>query len=220
MSCVMPRGAFYAMPSVTLPPGRTDEDYVLGLLRATGVLCVYGSGFGTNPADGFFRVVFLAPLDELATIYDDIASFTASYLERLTRLIPRSAADPEEPGFCRLCNVGLVGDLCSADCRDGEISRGRYYPQHENHVCVPQDGCARDTLLDILHGQDRRVRHHPHGHLPTCAAGRRMLGDSPDCAFGNGVIILFSRRPGARRWLTYVGHHARTGVEGNPLLCG
>ena len=38
----------------------TDEDYVLALLRATGVLCVYGSGFGTRPEDGFFRVVFLA----------------------------------------------------------------------------------------------------------------------------------------------------------------
>ena len=34
---------------------------VLALLRATGVLCVYGSGFGTAPEDGFFRVVFLAP---------------------------------------------------------------------------------------------------------------------------------------------------------------
>ena len=45
---------------VTLPPGTTDEDYVLALLRATGVLCVYGSGFGTKPEDGFFRVVFLA----------------------------------------------------------------------------------------------------------------------------------------------------------------
>src|SRR5205823_1154068 len=46
MSCVAPRAAFYAMPRVTLPPGTTDEDYVLGLLRATGILCVYGSGFG------------------------------------------------------------------------------------------------------------------------------------------------------------------------------
>jgi alanine-synthesizing transaminase len=64
---------------VTLPPGRTDEDYILGLLREKGVLCVYGSGFGTNPADGFFRIVFLAPLDELASIYDSIATFTADY---------------------------------------------------------------------------------------------------------------------------------------------
>ena len=49
MRCVTPRGAFYAMPQVTLPPGRTDADYVLALLRATGILCVYGSGFGTAP---------------------------------------------------------------------------------------------------------------------------------------------------------------------------
>jgi alanine-synthesizing transaminase len=80
MSCVAPRGAFYAMPKVELPEGRTDADYVLGLLRATGILCVYGSGFGTAPQDGFFRVVFLASPDELSTIYDDIASFTREYI--------------------------------------------------------------------------------------------------------------------------------------------
>lgn len=80
ISCVAPRGAFYAMPKVTLPPGRTDADYVLALLRATGILCVYGSGFGTAPDAGFFRVVFLASPDELRRIYDDIASFTGDYL--------------------------------------------------------------------------------------------------------------------------------------------
>ena len=48
------------MPQVALPPGRTDEDYVLALLRATGVLCVYGSGFGLPAEDGFLRIVFLA----------------------------------------------------------------------------------------------------------------------------------------------------------------
>jgi aspartate/methionine/tyrosine aminotransferase len=76
MSCVAPKGAFYAMPKVTLPPGKTDQDYVLGLLRATGILVVYGSGFGTDPADGFFRVVFLAPPAELGAIYDEMAAYT------------------------------------------------------------------------------------------------------------------------------------------------
>ncbi len=80
MRCVMPKAAFYAMPQVTLPPGRTDEHYVLSLLRATGILCVYGSGFGTAPEAGFFRVVFLATPGELSSIYDDIASFTSEYL--------------------------------------------------------------------------------------------------------------------------------------------
>jgi alanine-synthesizing transaminase len=80
MSCVAPRGAFYAMPKVELPAGRTDADYVLALLRATGILCVYGSGFGTAAEDGFFRVVFLASPQELGAIYDDIGSFTRDYL--------------------------------------------------------------------------------------------------------------------------------------------
>jgi alanine-synthesizing transaminase len=81
ISVVAPAAAFYAMPKVELPPGKTDEDYVLALLRATGVLCVYGSGFGTRPEDGFFRVVFLASPSELAGIYDQIARFTGEFLE-------------------------------------------------------------------------------------------------------------------------------------------
>ncbi len=80
MRCVMPRAAFYAMPQVSLPPGVTDQDYILSLLRATGILCVYGSGFGMPEADGFFRVVFLAPPEELATIYDEMAAFTREFL--------------------------------------------------------------------------------------------------------------------------------------------
>ncbi len=82
MRCVAPAGAFYVMPQVTLPPGRTDEDYVLTLLRETGVLCVHGSGFGTRPEDGFFRVVFLASPADLGEIYDTMAAFTRSYLDR------------------------------------------------------------------------------------------------------------------------------------------
>jgi aspartate/methionine/tyrosine aminotransferase len=82
MRCVAPRAAFYAMPWVSLPPGRTDEDYVLALLRATGILCVYGSGFGMPASYGSFRVVFLANPTELASIYADIATFTRDYLAR------------------------------------------------------------------------------------------------------------------------------------------
>jgi alanine-synthesizing transaminase len=81
MSCVAPTAAFYAMPKVALPPGRTDEDYVLALLRQTGVLCVYGSGFGMPPADGYMRVVFLSSTDELREIYRLVAAFTRDYLQ-------------------------------------------------------------------------------------------------------------------------------------------
>jgi aspartate/methionine/tyrosine aminotransferase len=81
ISCVAPTAAFYVMPKVALPPGKTDADFVLELLRATGVLCVYGSGFGTRPEDGFFRIVFLASPAELSQIYDDIGAFTGEYLK-------------------------------------------------------------------------------------------------------------------------------------------
>jgi alanine-synthesizing transaminase len=80
ITAVPPTAAFYSMPKVSLPPGITDQDYVLALLRATGVLCVYGSGFGTRPEDGFFRVVFLASPRELGEIYDAIADFTRDFL--------------------------------------------------------------------------------------------------------------------------------------------
>jgi alanine-synthesizing transaminase len=80
ITCVEPTAAFYAMPRVALPAGKTDEDFVLGLLRATGVLCVYGSGFATAPSDGYFRVVFLASPSELREIYQLIADFTRDFL--------------------------------------------------------------------------------------------------------------------------------------------
>jgi alanine-synthesizing transaminase len=81
MSCAAASGAFYAMPKVALRPGDTDERYILELLRATGVLCVYGSGFGMPAGDGFFRVVFLASPPELEAIYSTIDTFTRAYLD-------------------------------------------------------------------------------------------------------------------------------------------
>jgi len=85
VTCVAPTAAFYAMPRVALPADKTDEDFVLGLLRATGVLCVYGSGFATAPGDGYFRIVFLASPPELREIYQLIAHFTREYLAGRTR---------------------------------------------------------------------------------------------------------------------------------------
>ena len=81
MSCVAPIAGFYVMPQLQLPAGKTDLDYVLGLLRATGVLCVYGSGFGMPADGGFFRIVFLASPDELKEIYGLMADYTKKFLE-------------------------------------------------------------------------------------------------------------------------------------------
>ena len=90
ITCVRPQSAFYAMPKVALPPGVTDEDYIVALLRATGVLCVYGSGFGLPAADGFFRVVFLASPAELNEIYDLIAEFTPRFVASTGAVSARS----------------------------------------------------------------------------------------------------------------------------------
>jgi aspartate/methionine/tyrosine aminotransferase len=80
VSCMTPTAGFYAMPKIPLPPGRTDQDYVLGLLRATGVLCVYGSGFGLPDADGYLRIVFLAGIEELKDVYRLMSAFTADFV--------------------------------------------------------------------------------------------------------------------------------------------
>jgi alanine-synthesizing transaminase len=82
ITSVAATAAFYAMPRVSLPPGRTDQDYVLALLRETGVLCVYGAGFGMEPQAGYLRIVFLASPDELREIYGLMADFTRDYLAR------------------------------------------------------------------------------------------------------------------------------------------
>ncbi len=82
VTCTMPKAAFYAMPKVALPRGVSDEEYVLALLHATGVLCVHGSGFGMDPLDGYFRMVFLAPPAQLNEIWDLIGGFNSSFLAR------------------------------------------------------------------------------------------------------------------------------------------
>lgn len=81
IKCVPPAAAFYAMPKIELPSGRTDQDFILGLLHDTGVLCVYGSGFGMKPTDGFFRIVYLATPDRLNTFFDAIEAFTDKFLQ-------------------------------------------------------------------------------------------------------------------------------------------
>jgi alanine-synthesizing transaminase len=85
MRCLMPRAAFYAMPQVLLPPGVTDEDYILGFLRATGNLCVYGSGFGMPADQGYFRIVYLPSPTELSAIFDDMAEYTRELRSRVSQ---------------------------------------------------------------------------------------------------------------------------------------
>ncbi|MFN3385953.1 MAG: aminotransferase class I/II-fold pyridoxal phosphate-dependent enzyme [Candidatus Thermochlorobacter sp.] len=81
--CNKPEGAFYAMAQINLENGElgTDEAFVLGLLREKGVLFVHGSGFGTEPKDGFFRIVFLPDDETLREVYSRVADFVVQFRE-------------------------------------------------------------------------------------------------------------------------------------------
>jgi len=72
LSCVVPQAAFYLMVKTDNLNGRTDEEFAIDLLEASGVLVVHGSGFGCNPADGYFRLVYLAGEQTLDAAFDGI----------------------------------------------------------------------------------------------------------------------------------------------------
>lgn len=82
ISCVKPEGAFYAFPRIQLPDGIDDEKYALELLEDTGVLVVYGSGFGEKPGTSHFRIVFLPDEETLMKSYDLIADFTKRFYHK------------------------------------------------------------------------------------------------------------------------------------------
>ena len=75
LSCTEPEAAFYMMVKVHDLGGRGDEQFVLDLLEATGVLVVHGSGFGCNENDGYFRLVYLADEATLDKALDGIERF-------------------------------------------------------------------------------------------------------------------------------------------------
>jgi alanine-synthesizing transaminase len=71
MSCVSPRGAFYAFPKLDIPEG--DDVFVKELLFEKQVLVVHGSGFGQRPGTKHFRVVFLPNEETLTKAYAAIS---------------------------------------------------------------------------------------------------------------------------------------------------
>jgi len=75
LSCDTPPAAFYLMIKTADLDGRTDEQFVIDLLQETGVLVVHGSGFGTEPNKGYFRMVYLADVATLETVFDRLGAF-------------------------------------------------------------------------------------------------------------------------------------------------
>jgi alanine-synthesizing transaminase len=73
VSCVSPRGAFYAYPRLDIPEG--DDVFVKELLRQKHVLVVHGSGFGQKPGTHHFRIVFLPDESTLNSAYAAIGNF-------------------------------------------------------------------------------------------------------------------------------------------------
>ncbi len=73
MSCVPPRGAFYAFPKIDISEG--DDLFVKQLLLEKHILVVHGSGFGQKPGTRHFRIVFLPQEEVLSKAYAEIRDF-------------------------------------------------------------------------------------------------------------------------------------------------
>jgi len=75
ISCVKPTAAFYSFPQVTTSKFADDRRFVYSLLEETGVLVVPGASFSPYLPGKFFRLVFLAPPEELQEAIGKIESF-------------------------------------------------------------------------------------------------------------------------------------------------
>jgi aspartate/methionine/tyrosine aminotransferase len=74
LSCTKPEGAFYVFPKILDRKGaKDDRDFVIGILNS-GVLVIHGSGFG-EPGRDHFRLVYLAPEEQLNVALDRISAY-------------------------------------------------------------------------------------------------------------------------------------------------
>jgi aspartate/methionine/tyrosine aminotransferase len=77
--CNTVAGAMYAFPMVELPAGRTDSQWCMALLEATGICVVPGSGFGQIPGTAHFRTTILPPTDRIRKVVQLIGDFHRNY---------------------------------------------------------------------------------------------------------------------------------------------
>ena len=77
MSCSKPEAAFYVFPRIhgVGSKWRSDREFVLELLKETGVLFVHGSGFDPFYGSGHFRGVFLPPVETLEQAFNEVERF-------------------------------------------------------------------------------------------------------------------------------------------------
>ena len=77
ISCTEPEGAFYIFPKIHEVGTRwkTDMQFIIELLRETGVLVVNGSGFDPVYGAGHVRAVFLPPVPMLEEALNELERF-------------------------------------------------------------------------------------------------------------------------------------------------
>jgi len=77
ISCTKPEGAFYVFPKIHAigQKWKTDMEFVLELLKETGVLLVHGSGFDPVYGARHARGVFLPPIEMLEQAFNEIERF-------------------------------------------------------------------------------------------------------------------------------------------------
>ncbi len=84
ISTSKPEGAFYIFPKIHDVGTRwkTDMEFVVQLLKETGVLIVNGSGFDPIYGKGHARIVFLPPIAELEEAYNGLEQFMKKQAKR------------------------------------------------------------------------------------------------------------------------------------------
>jgi alanine-synthesizing transaminase len=77
ISTTKPEGAFYIFPKIhdVGSKWKNDMQFVIELLKETGVLIVNGSGFDPVYGKGHARIVFLPPIEELTLAFDCLEKF-------------------------------------------------------------------------------------------------------------------------------------------------
>ncbi|MCE1228200.1 MAG: aminotransferase class I/II-fold pyridoxal phosphate-dependent enzyme [Firmicutes bacterium] len=79
VQCNVVAGAMYAFPRIQIPEGRTDAEYCLSLLEATGICVVPGTGFGQVPGTAHFRTTILPPTHQMREVVERFKTFHVNY---------------------------------------------------------------------------------------------------------------------------------------------
>jgi len=77
LTCVEPRGAFYAFPSIAVT-GMTSEEFSMRLLEEEQVAVIAGSGFGDH-GEGYVRMCYATAYDQIEEALDRMRNFVGRH---------------------------------------------------------------------------------------------------------------------------------------------